>query len=290
MTPISFNNKVLSRTVDNYGYTAYNGPIWLPTTFYNVPEDGEGDYIWHADGDTYWTHNDLSYKLDVSTKTWSSVNVGTCNVGTNVWNDGNETYVNIVSGSSCYVYHFDHNTKRFTNGVKQDYLVQGKYIWKVGGNVYFSGNTGDLSDPAHNLVWDRSTNKWKIKTWYFSTPMQNPGGLMGSNIWQYKGNTYCGDWNNDGFVNLYKLNTSTSTWNVTKWNGFCDVTGIDIWYDYTGEMYYCKWQSGGQWHMNTTTDKWDDIGPSVMVNYPMGRLVWSDGTNIYYNDTHILKR
>lgn len=292
MKPLSFNGKALTRTVDNYWYN-YAGSSWFRTTFNSQPYAFFGDDVWTDGTDIYYSHYN-SYKLDKSTMTWSQVTIGGPDMhGVNIWHDGDNTYYNEYSDPNCYVWLWDKDNKRFnvTDRVKQDYAVQGQDVWHAGGNVYFSMNTGTAGDPAHNLVWDRSTSKWVIQTWNFIVPLQNPLGLIGHNIWHdYNGNTYTGDWDNDNnFLRLYKLNLSTSTWDETSIDGHQDVQGIDIWTDYDGNMQYSHGlkqytldRTSGKW---ISRDKWLFIPPNIEGEgyHPYGDYIWTDGSNIYYS-------
>ena len=292
MRPLSFNGKALTRTVDNYWYN-YAGFSWFRTTFNSQPYKFFGDDVWTDGTDIYYSHYN-SYKLDKSTMTWNQVTIGGPDMhGVNIWHDGENTYYNEYSNPNCYVWVWDKSNKRFnaTDRVKQDYVVQGPDVWHAGGNVYFSMNTGTVGDPAHNLVWNRSTSKWVIQTWTFIVPLQHPLGLMGRNIWHdYNGNTYTGDWDNDNnFLRLYKLNLSTSTWDETSIDGHQDVRGIDIWTDYDGNMQYSNGlkqytldRTSGKW---VSRNKWLFIPPNIDGEgyHPYGEYIWTDGSNIYYS-------
>lgn len=292
MRPLSFNGKALTRTVDNYWYTG-DVLMWMPNTFNNTPSRFAGNYVWHDGNDTYYTDHGTTHKLDVSSKTWFQVDVGLSDYnffGLNIWHDGNTTYLNIYDGYNTYVYPFDSTTKKFGTRILQDYdYPVGDYVWTDGSNVYLSMNDGVPGDLADNMVWNRSTFKWEPKTWYFNPAMQNPLGLMGNAVWKYNGHIYEGDWDNDGnFIRLYQLNTSTSTWVDTQWDGYCAVEGYKIWLDYEGNMYYSNGDK--QYYMDNSTGKWLPHGEWTMLAQPDGHYVWTDGREIYHNDNYVLKR
>lgn len=308
MTPISFNNKALSRTVDSYGYRAYNGPIWLPYDLNYTHRYFTGDNIWYADGDVYETYFGTTYKLNKSTMTWTQVDVGLSGNehsggifdGNMVWYDGNNVYASKFSNHNTHldIYIFNHTTKKFDSHVSQDYLASTPYIWKSGGNIYWSFNTGDLSDPAHNLMWNRSTLKWELKSWTFSEPLQSPYGFMGNSVWtKYNGETYCTDHDNDGrLINLFKLNLSTSTWTAIEPDGWVEAGDYYSWTDYDGKKHFSDGDE--QYYMDQSTGKWVYHGDWVVLKHPYGPMVWTDGTSIYHsaydsyytNHTYVLKR
>lgn len=287
MTPISFNSKALARSVDSKWYHAGGHAMWLPTTFTGIGNMG-GDDIWTDGTDIYCAPNVPSntYKLDKATKTWSIVSVGFDWANTGgyyVFHDGNITYACYNNGSTHEVYVFDTTTKKFSTHYAQDYQTYTSDIWYNGGDIYFSMNTGVVGDPAHNLKWNRSTHKWEPVPMYFNPSLYGTYGLVGNSVWNYKGNSYVCDWDYGGhFLRLYKFNHSTSTWNETSWNGFCEVKGIDIWTDYDGNMIYSD--GSFQHKMNTSTDTWEPYDRYFVMPAPYsGRYVWSDGESIYWS-------
>lgn len=286
MTAISFNSKAIYRTVDSYGYHAGGSAMWLPASTTNLPPYFAGDGIWTDGTDIYWiTSNCFTYKLDKSTNTWSQVNVGisTGSGHYSVFKDGTTIYACYINGETYRVYQFDDSTKRFSTYYKQDYPTQAPDIWYNGGDIYYSMNTGVVGDPAHNLIWNRSTHKWEPVPMYFNPSLYGTYGLVGNSVWNYKGNSYVGDWGeNSQFLRLYKFNHSTSTWNETSWNGFCEVKGIDIWTDYDGNMIYSD--GSFQHKMNSLTDTWESYERYYVMPRPYrGRQVWSDGDSIYWS-------
>lgn len=308
MKPLSFNGKALTRTVDNYWYTG-GEMVWIPYDLtYPDNKNFEGKDIWYADGDVYHTYFGTTYKLNKSTMTWTQVDVGlTGNTvngsfhGWNVWYDGDNVYANKYTDTATHlnIYIFNHTTKKFDSYVSQDYCASRPYIWKSGGNIYWSFNTGDPSDPAHNLVWNRSTHKWELKSWTFSEPLQSPYGFMGNSVWNnYNGETFCTDHDNEGnLVNLFKLNPATSTWNAIDPSGWVSAGDLYSWVDYDGRKWYS--QGGDQYYLDKSSNLW--VGPHSwkLLEHPYGRDVWTDGTFIYHscpdqssgtNITHILKR
>lgn len=285
MKPLSFNGKALRRTVDNYWYTA-DELVWIPFTFTSDVENFSGTNVWHHGNDTYYTNHGNTYKLDSTTGTWNSVNVGLSDynfAGLNVWHDGSLTYASVYDGTNTYVYPFNGSTNKFGTRILQDYKAVGKYVWTAGSNIYFSFNPGTTSDPSHNLMWNRSTQKWVTKTWNFTVPMQAPYGLSGAAIWHdYNGNTYTGDWSNSTtFVGLYKLNVSNSTWVPFTWDGYCQVQGIDIWTDYDGTMHYGN--GANQYYLDRSTGKWVFHGDWLLLARPTGEYVWTDGSFIFHS-------
>ena len=286
MTAISFNSKAIYRTVDSYGYHAGGSAMWLPASTTNLPPYFAGEGIWTDGTDIYWkTSNCFTYKLDKSTNTWSQVNVGisTGSGHYSVFKDGTTIYACYINGETYRVYQFDDSTKRFSTYYKQDYPTQAPDIWYNGGDIYYSMNTGVVGDPAHNLIWNRSTHKWEPVPMYFNPSLYGTYGLVGNSVWNYKGNSYVGDWGeNSQFLRLYKFNHSTSTWNETSWNGFCEVKGIDIWTDYDGNMIYSD--GSFQHKMNSLTDTWESYERYYVMPRPYhGREVWSDGDSIYWS-------
>lgn len=286
MTPISFNSKALARNVDSKWYHAGGHAMWLPASTTNLPSYFEGSGIWTDGTDIYWiASNCFTYKLDKSTNTWDQVNVGisTGSGHYSVFKDGQTIYACYINGTTYRVYQFDNSTKRFSTYYTQDYPTQAPDIWYNGGDIYYSMNTGVVGDPAHNLKWNRSTHKWETVSMYFNPSLYGTYGLVGNAVWNYKGNSYVGDWGeNSQFLRLYKFNHSTSTWNETSWNGFCEVKGIDIWTDYNGNMIY----SDGyfQHKMNTSTDTWEPYDQYYVMPRPYGgEYVWSDGDSIYWS-------
>lgn len=287
MTAISFGGKAIYRTIDSYGYHAGGRAMWLPTTFTGM-DSYAGDDVWTDGTDIYCAPNVPSntYKLDKATKTWSIVSVGFdwANTGSySVFHDGNITYACYNNGSTHEVYVFNTTTKKFSTHYAQDYQTHTSNIWYNGGDIYFSMNTGVVGDPAHNLKWNRSTHKWEPVSMYFNPSLYGTYGLVGNSVWNYKGNSYVGDWDYDShFLRLYKFNHSTSTWNETSWNGFCKVKGIDIWTDYDGNMIYSD--GSFQHKMNTSTDTWEPYDRYYVMRAPYsGRYVWSDGESIYWS-------
>lgn len=286
MTPISFNNKALSRTVDSYGYHAGGRAIWLPVSTDGLPRYFNGEGVWTDGTDIYFrASNCFTYKLDKSTNTWSQVYVGfATGMGHyTVFKDGTTIYACYINGNAYRVYQFDYNAKRFSTYYDQDYATQATDIWYNGGDIYFSMNTGVVDDPAHNLKWNRSTHKWEPVPMYFNPSLHGTYGLVGNAVWNYKGDSYVGDWDYDGnFLRLYKFNHSTSTWNETSWNGYCNVQGIDMWTDYNGVV-RCR-SHGSQYRLDPSIDQWlVDNNYLVLANPPTGYAVWSDGDNIFYS-------
>lgn len=290
MTPISFNSKALERNVDSKWYHAGGHAMWLPTSFTGVPSSSGwgGNEVWTDGTDIYCASSvaSVTYKLDKNTKTWSQVDVGfswETTLHYSVFHDGNITYACLNGGTYPQVYVFDKSTKKFTTHYQQDYQTYTSDMWYNGGDIYFSMNTGVVDDPAHNLKWNRSTHKWEPVPMSFNPSLHGTYGLVGSAVWNYKGDSYVGDWDSDGnFLRLYKFNHSTSTWNETSWSGFCAVTGIDIWNDYDGNMIY----SNGtvQYKMNTSNNKWEPYNRWYVMPAPnSGRYVWSDGDGIYWS-------
>ncbi len=290
MTPISFNNKALARSVDSLWHHAGGHVMWLPTSFTGVPSSSSwgGNEVWTDGTDIYCASSvaSVTYKLDKNTKTWSQVDVGFSWATTlhySVFHDGNITYACLNGGTYPQVYVFDKSTKKFTTHYQQDYPTSAAEVWYNGGDIYHSANTGVVGDPAHNLKWNRSTHKWEVVSMSCNPSMSGPHGLLGNAVWNYNNNSYVGDWDNDGnFLRLYKFNHSTSTWNETSWSGFCAVTGIDIWNDYDGNMIY----SNGtvQYKMNTSNNKWEPYNRWYVMPAPnRGRYVWSDGDGIYWS-------
>lgn len=307
MRPLSFNGKALTRTVDSYWYTA-DDMVWIPYDLNYTHSYFSGNNIWYADGDVYETYYGTTYKLNKSDMTWTQVDVGLYGNttvdgfhGYAVWYDGNNVYANKTSGSATHlnVYIFNHTTKKFDSHVSQDYIAAGTaYIWKSGGNIYYSMNTGDLSDPAHNLMWNRSTLKWELKSWTFSEPLQSPYGFMGNSVWtNYNGETFCTDHDNGGqLINLFKLNLSTSTWTAIEPDGWVEAGDYYSWTDYDGKKQFSD--ADEQYYMDQSTGKWVNHGDWSLLKHPYGPDVWTDGTFIYHssydayynNHTYVLKR
>lgn len=307
MLPLSFNGKALTRTVDNYWYATADGMVWIPYALNYPHRYFTGDDVWYADGDVYESYFGTTYKLNKTDMTWTQVNVGlsgNTNVGGfhghNIWYDGNNVYANKFNENATHldIYIFNHTTKKFDSHVSQDYLATTPYIWKSGGNIYWSFNTGDLTDPAHNLMWNRSTLKWELKSWTFSEPLQSPYGFMGNSVWnKYNGETFCTDHDNDGnLINLFKLNLSTSTWTAIEHSGWVSAGDYYSWTDYNGKKHFSKNEE--QYYLDQSTGEWVSHGPWVVLKYPYGTFVWTDGTYIYHssydgfnNDhTYVLKR
>lgn len=287
MTAISFNGKAIYRTVDSYGYHAGGNAMWLPTTFYGVTVDG-GDSVWTDGTDIYYVDSvpDTTYKLDKETKTWSHSDVGFDWDSTgrySVFHDGDITYACYNNSNIHRVYQFDDSTKKFSTYYNQEYPTGEDDIWYNGGDIYHSANTGIVGDPAHNLKWNRSTHMWEPVAMYFNPSLYGTYGLVGNAVWNYKGDSYVGDWDYDGnFLRLYKFNHSTSTWNETSWNGFCAVKGIDIWDDYDGNIIYST--PSAQYKLNASNDMWEPYDRwYVRPNPGYGRYVWTDGDYIYHS-------
>lgn len=286
MTAISFGGKAITRNVDNYWYHAGGHIMWRLESTTGLPQYFHGSGVWTDGTDIYFiASNCFTYKLDKSTNTWSQVNVGLSTGSGNysVFKDGQTIYALYVNGTTYRVYQFDDSTKIFSTYYTQDYPTQATDIWYNGGDIYYSMNTGVVGDPAHNLIWNRSTHKWETVSMYFNPSLYGTYGLVGNAVWNYNGNSYVGDWDSDGnFLRLYKFNHSTSTWNETSWNGFCAVKGIDIWTDYDGNMIY----SDGtvQYKMNTSNNTWEQYNRWYLMPAPyVGRHVWSDGDSIYWS-------
>lgn len=288
MTPISFNNKAIYRTVDSYGYHSGGRAIWLPASTDGLPEHFHGSSVWTDGTDIYFIHSvsDTTYKLDKESNTWSHADVGFDWDSTGryyVFHDGDITYACYNNGNTHRVYQFDISTKKFSTYYKQDYQTYTSDMWYNGGDIYFSMNTGIVGDPAHNLKWNRSTHKWEPVPMYFNPSLYGTFGLEGGSVWNYKGDSYVGDWDSDGnFLRLYKFNHSTSTWNETSWNGYCDVKGINMWTDYNGVL-RCR-SHDLQYRLDSSTDQWlIDNNYLVLAHAPGGSAVWSDGYNIFYS-------
>lgn len=287
MTAISFNGKAIYRTVDSYGYHAGGNAVWLPVSTTGLPEYFNGSGVWTDGTDIYFlTSNCFTYKLEKSTNIWSQVNVGlTTGSGEyTVFKDGTTLYACYNNDTTHRVYQFDSITKKFSTYYTQDYSTGSPYIWYNGGDIYHSANTGIVEDPAHNLKWNRSTHKWEPTPMYFNPSYEYGSyGLMGSAVWNYKNNSYVGNWDNNGnFLRLYKFNHSTSTWNETSWNGYCDVEGINMWTDYNGVL-RCR-SHDLQYRLDSSTDQWlIDNNYLVLAYAPIGYAVWSDGYNIFYS-------
>ena len=286
MTAISFNSKALARSVDSKWYHAGGHAIWLPASTDNLPRYFNGDDVWTDGTDIYFNaSNCFTYKLDKSTNTWSEVYIGltTGSGHYTVFKDGNTLYACYINGETFRVYQFDYSTKRFSTYYKQDYPTQAPDIWYNGGDIYYSMNTGVVGDPAHNLIWNRSTHKWEPVPMYFNPSLYGTYGLVGNNVWNYKGDSYVGDWGeNSQFLRLYKFNHSTSTWNETTWNGYCDVKGRAMWTDYNGVV-RCS-SNAEQMMLDTSTDRWVvDHNYLVLASPPYGAYTWSDGDNIFYS-------
>lgn len=290
MTPISFNNKTLSRTVDSYGYHAGGRAIWLPASTTGLPQYFNGSDVWTDGTDIYFNHSvpSSTYKLDKATNTWSTVSIGfdwATTGGYTVFHDGNITYACYNNGTTYRVYQFDNRTKKFSTYYTQDYSTSAPYVWYNGGDIYHSSNRGTVGDPAHNLKWNRSTHKWEPITFYFNPSYEYGSyGLMGNAVWNYKNNSYVGDWDNNGnFLRLYKFNHSTSTWTETTWSGYCNVEGQHMWTDYNGVV-RCMGHDGIQYMLNSSTNMWVvDNNYLVLAHAPDGNNVWSDGDNIFYS-------
>ena len=184
------------------------------------------------------------------------------------------------------------------------------YIWKDGGNVYFSNG-------ATHRVLDRSTDTWETKTW------SGLSSFYGSGIWhdgdalyfsegstQYVFNraedkwerktwnglsrfSYATDMWTDGTdfyfsdgSRQYVLNRATSTWEPKTWNVNIAIAP-DVWHN--GDITY--YSSGAtEYVLNKMTMEWE---PKTWYGLPdtfVGREIWTDGNSLYYEYSHVLNQ
>ena len=233
---------------------------WSPKTwnYGSIPSQGliatnnfTGYNIWNHNGNTYYSHNDDQYKLDVATSTWNPFPM-------------RYLYGNSVEFEGHDVFHIGQRT--FMSIFKTGSQYPGGYV----------GFINELSDDDRFWVGIDSVTDVIIDVIDSSYPY--------SNVWHniLDNKTYINNEYNELIYNeeLGKWEKKPNTGALTPGRG------ADIWDDGT-DLYYDSAptrrkfnKETGQWDYNNATL------PSQLSNYFKGRHVWHAGDHVYYSDSY----
>ena len=188
-----------------------------------------GRNVWSFQGNFYYSYNGMQRFLNLSRrtyrdKTWSGL---TSFLGINTWSDGDSSKMYMSSGNRHYVLLLYNGSYGWLNPPFDEQItLNGVDVWRdLNNNVYYS-------DGTTQYQFNKSDNTWSEKTWY------GISGFIGRYVWNNKRNIFVSDGNH----NMYKLNTSTSTWTPITFGGpWLRPWGrYTYWYD--GNLYWGEYK------------------------------------------------
>jgi len=311
----SYNNNhyVLDKTTSTWAVKTWNGltsfkgdKVWTDgdnvyinkykldksTNTWNLKSDWmyvDADYIWLYKGIVYYSSYSNQYFLNKETdnwepKTWTGLN----NInGNNIWTDGENCYYTLVGPKNKdYILEDDGETWTEITFINRPFTsaFTTNNIFHIGGNTYV------MYDLVGPYKLDKNTKRWSYIEFNWSRAYRN-----GYNIWSDGKTTYysSGDeqykfvfdeyeienilekvsGTNDG-NKWTSLTIGDDTYNITE--PYLAGEGIKIENNIinaTGEVNVATKQFSSSWNSKT----WTGL---TSLN---GRLVWTDGENIYYS-------
>ena len=170
------------------------------------------------------------------------------------WTDGDRIFYS--SGAKQFLY--DETNDTWVNKTWTGWATpNGSGIWYEGNHIY-------CSVSGLNYEFDKTTDTWTSNTWYGLTNFE------GRDTWTYKGKIYYSDTSS---TDTYELDIATDTWTLTTHQAI----GRDIWT--IGNKIL---QTTGSINIFDGTN-WNYENLDNLPNPLVGRFVWTDGKNFYYD-------
>lgn len=246
----------------NYYYNVEPFGIDFPS---NRSIADKGD-VWTVGGNLFYSNNSNTYKYDKNKYEWVYDRSSSYASGRNYFIYNNVTYCIYANG----VYKISENgtwtnVDKFKNVEGSGSCIfYGRYIWSDGDNLYYSDAVLQNTDSSyHQLVYDDSTDTWKLVTWNGLNP-------LGTNIWSDGINIYYSDGSRH-----YELDKKTLTWNRVNFSGDLSVIStLYLWSD--GENVFYS-NNDTQYLFDRDNKKWIRL-PSVMIR---GETIFTDGDDIF---------
>ena len=199
-------------------------------------------------------------------KTWDGFNPDD---GNQIWSDGTNTYFSYYD--SQYVLNGEAWEPMSWFGME---YFSGQYIWTDGTDIYYSSYD-------EQYVLDKESHRWDPVEW------SGYGGFSGEYVWTDGAHAYL------SFGSLHFVLREGFAWEQKEWSGITEgFYARNIWTD--GTNIYCTttdYLSGG-WDPTSIMNRTYVLVDGSWVRQTMSgnrigdaTYAWSDGTNVYYNDS-----
>ena len=141
--------------------------------------------------------------------------------------------------------------------------LKGNSIWSDGDYIYYS-------ESGNNYVFNESTTTWS------ETSFNGMNDFDGNNVWTDGTNIYY-----SSGTTQKVLDKNTKTWSDKTWINLTNFGGNNVW-TAAGRIFYSS--SGTNYELNVSTDTWTSFSFTPSITSIAGYQIWTDGTNIYWNN------